>query len=72
MDDCILPVMNTGLRGIDVASSKICDVRGKEGKLIYRGFLIEDLAQNASFEEVCFLLLYESLAMQSLQIYSQR
>ncbi len=61
MDECILPVMDTGLRGIDVASSKICDVKGKEGKLIYRGFLIEDLAQNAGFEEVCFLLLYERL-----------
>jgi citrate synthase len=61
MDDCTLPVMNTGLRGVDVASSKICDVRGKEGKLIYRGFLIEDLARNAGFEEVCFLLLYERL-----------
>ncbi len=60
MDECT-PVLNTGLRGIDVASSKICDVRGKEGKLIYRGFLIEDLSQNVSFEEVCFLLLYERL-----------
>jgi citrate synthase len=60
MDECT-PVLNTGLRGIDVASSKICDVRGKEGKLIYRGFLIEDLAQKVSFEEVCFLLLYERL-----------
>ena len=56
MEDCVLPVMNTGLRGVDVASSKICDVKGKQGKLIYRGFLIEDLAQNAGFEEVCFLL----------------
>ena len=61
MDECILPVMDTGLRGIDVASSKICDVKGKEGKLIYRGFLIEDLARNAGFEEICFLLLYERL-----------
>jgi len=61
MDECNLPVMNTGLRGVDVASSKICDVQGKKGKLIYRGFLIEDLAENASFEEVCFLLLYERL-----------
>ncbi|MEN8211717.1 MAG: citrate/2-methylcitrate synthase [Thermodesulfobacteriota bacterium] len=61
MDECVLSVMDTGLRGIDVASSKICDVKGKEGKLIYRGFLIEDLAQNAGFEEVCFLLLYERL-----------
>ncbi len=61
MDDCTLPVLNTGLRGVDVASSKICDVIGKEGKLIYRGYLIQDLAKKASFEEICFLLLYERL-----------
>ncbi|MEE4363613.1 MAG: citrate/2-methylcitrate synthase [Desulfotignum sp.] len=61
MNDECTPVLNTGLRGIDVASSKICDVRGKEGKLIYRGYLIEDLAENATFEEVSFLLLYERL-----------
>lgn len=61
MDDCTLPTINTGLRGVDVASSKICDVIGKEGKLIYRGFLIQDLAEKASFEEICFLLLYERL-----------
>ncbi|MDD9304117.1 MAG: citrate (Si)-synthase [Desulfobacter sp.] len=56
-----MSVLNTGLRGVDVASSKICDVQGKEGKLIYRGYLIQDLAQRASFEEICFLLLYERL-----------
>ena len=72
MDECILPVKNTGLRGVDVASSKICDVRGKEGKLIYRGFLIEDLARNAGFEEVCFLLLYERLPKkQELEDFNQ-
>lgn len=56
-----MPILNTGLRGIDVASSKICDVRGKEGKLIYRGFPVQDLAKKAGFEEVSFLLLYERL-----------
>ncbi len=72
MDDCNLPVINTGLRGVDVASSKICDVQGKQGKLIYRGFLIEDLARNASFEEVCFLLLYERLPKkQELEDFNQ-
>ncbi|WP_457551534.1 citrate/2-methylcitrate synthase [Desulfobacula sp.] len=71
MDDCILPVMNTGLRGVDVASSKICDVQGKKGKLIYRGYLIEDLAKNAGFEEICFLLLYERLPKkQELEDFS--
>ena len=60
MNEC-MPILNTGLRGVDVASSKICDVKGKEGKLIYRGFLVQDLAKNAGFEEVAFLLLYERL-----------
>jgi citrate synthase len=60
MNEC-MPILNTGLRGIDVASSKICDVRGKEGKLIYRGFPVQDLAKKAGFEEVSFLLLYERL-----------
>ncbi|MCP4761685.1 MAG: hypothetical protein GY870_07885 [archaeon] len=61
MSEGEISILNTGLRGIKVASSKICDVKGKEGKLIYRGFLIEDLAQNITFEEVSFLLLYERL-----------
>jgi len=53
--------INTGLRGLTVASTKISDVRGEEGKLIYRGYLIQDLAANASFEEVAYLLLHEKL-----------
>lgn len=52
---------NTGLRGVVIASTRISDVRGDEGKLIYRGYLVQDLAENASFEEVIYLLLYEKL-----------
>ena len=66
------PVLNTGLRGVDVASSKICDVQGKQGKLIYRGYLIQDLAEKATFEEICFLLLYERLpSKQELKDFSE-
>ncbi len=54
-------VIDTGLRGITVASTRISDVRGDEGKLIYRGYLIQDLAANASFEEVVYLLIHEKL-----------
>lgn len=45
-----------GLAGVVVAESKIGLVNGTEGKLIYSGYKIEDLAENASFEEVVFLL----------------
>lgn len=46
-----------GLKGIIAADSSICLVNGTEGKLLYRGYNIDDLAENATFEEVSFLLL---------------
>ena len=55
------PILNTGLRGFVVAQSRICDVDGANGRLIYRGYLIQDLAKRASFEETAYLLLYEKL-----------
>jgi citrate synthase len=61
MNEECKPILNTGLRGITIASTKISDVRGNEGKLIYRGFLVKDLAEGASFEEVAFLLLHEKM-----------
>lgn len=54
-------IKDTGLRGITVASTRICQVDGKAGKLIYRGYLITDLAEKASYEEVAYLMLYEHL-----------
>ena len=58
--DCT-PVINTGLRGVTVASTKVSDVIGDLGKLIYRGYRVSDLAGKASFEEIVHLLLFESL-----------
>jgi citrate synthase len=55
------PIINTGLRGVTIASTKISDVDGAAGKLIYRGYLAKDLAGNVLFEEVVHLLLYEKL-----------
>jgi citrate synthase len=54
-------VINTGLRGVVVASTKISDVNGDTGKLLYRGYLAKDLAQKATYEEVAHLLLFEKL-----------
>ncbi len=55
------PVLNTGLRGVTIASTKISDVKGSEGKLVYRGYRVKDLAGKISFEEVVYLLLFERL-----------
>ena len=45
-----------GLKGIIAADTKICDVDGDEGKLVYRGYNIHDLAKKSSFEETAYLL----------------
>ncbi|MFC1516789.1 citrate/2-methylcitrate synthase, partial [Thermodesulfobacteriota bacterium] len=60
MDEC-KPILNTGLRGFKVASTKISDVDGAVGKLVYRGYQAKNLAGKVSFEEVVHLLLYERL-----------
>ncbi|MCJ8500977.1 citrate/2-methylcitrate synthase [Desulfatitalea alkaliphila] len=61
MTEACAPTVNTGLRGVTVASTKISDVIGDQGKLIYRGFLVSDLAKNTCFEEIVHLLLFEKL-----------
>ncbi|MBZ0291370.1 MAG: citrate/2-methylcitrate synthase [Anaerolineae bacterium] len=45
-----------GLEGVVVADTITSLVNGVEGKLIYGGYKIEDLAENALFEEVVYLL----------------
>ncbi|HEY3268518.1 MAG TPA: citrate/2-methylcitrate synthase [Armatimonadota bacterium] len=45
-----------GLEGIVAGQSSISNVYGDEGRLIYRGYDIRDLAAHATFEEVVYLL----------------
>ena len=45
-----------GLEGIIAAESSICYIDGQEGILSYQGFNIHTLAENATFEEVIYLL----------------
>src|SRR5690606_22833998 len=52
-----------GLEGIVAASSSISSII--DGVLTYRGIHIDDLAENASYEEVVYLLWYEKLPKQS-------
>jgi citrate synthase len=44
------------LKGVIAAPTAICTIDGAEGRLIYRGYSIEDLAAGATFEEVVYLL----------------
>ncbi|RMH44749.1 MAG: citrate synthase, partial [Deltaproteobacteria bacterium] len=46
-----------GLAGVPAAKSKIGLIDGNAGKLYYRGYPIEQLAEHSDFEEVSYLLL---------------
>lgn len=62
-----------GLAGVVAGQTAICTV-GKEGKgLTYRGYSIHDLAEQACFEEVAYLLIYGKLPSEKeLHDYRQR
>src|SRR5258708_40220800 len=50
-----------GLEGIVAAQTAISLVDGANGRLVYRGYVIADLAEQMSFEEVAHLLWYGKL-----------
>ena len=50
-----------GLEGIVAANSSICYIDGEAGVLAYRGIDIHELAENSTFEEVCYLLWFAKL-----------
>ena len=54
-----------GLEGVVVAEITTSFIDGSEGELIYSGYAIEELAENASFEEVLFLLYNSRLPRRS-------
>lgn len=53
--------VNRGLKGIYFERSGVSKIDGAKGELSYRGYSIHDLAAQASFEEVAYLLLYGEL-----------
>jgi citrate synthase len=50
-----------GLEGVVATTSSICYIDGDKGVLAYRGIDIHDLADNSTFEEVCYLLWFGRL-----------
>ena len=55
-----------GLEGIVAAATQLSDVQGTEGILTYRGYNINDLAANSTFEETVDLLWYGVLPTREL------
>lgn len=56
-----MPVTAKGLEGIVANSTRLSDVLGQEGILVYEGYDINELAGRASYEEVVYLLWYGHL-----------
>lgn len=50
------PIKARGLEGVVALESELSFIDGQEGELVYRGYDIHDLAQEACFEEVVYLL----------------
>lgn len=49
-------VAKAGLEDVVVSTSEICFIDGQQGRLLYRGFDINDLVAHSTFEEVVYLL----------------
>jgi citrate synthase len=46
----------SGLDGIVVAQTALSEVDGERGRLVIRGYTVEDLVERATFEDVCGLM----------------
>ena len=61
MEDTI----HRGLDGVNIDTSEISSIDGQKGELVYRGYDIRELADEASFEEVTYLLWNDDLPTES-------
>src|SRR5881396_1761054 len=59
--DAMSTVNKAGLEDVVVSTSDICFIDGREGRLIYRGYDVDDLAAQSTFEEVVYLLWFGAL-----------
>ncbi len=58
------PLRSRGLEGVIALDTALCYIDGQAGELIYCGYEIDDLARNATFEEVAYLLWHGELPTQ--------
>ena len=55
--------MTEGLDGVVAAATRLSHVDGEAGRLTIAGYAVEDIAPNATFEEVAYLLLHDQLPL---------
>src|SRR3954463_1899924 len=64
------PAYSPGLEGVIAGETAICTV---EGGLSYRGYFVGDLADQCSFDEVAYLLLFGELPTTAqLKAFAER
>jgi len=54
-------IQKAGLEDVVVSTTDICFIDGREGRLVYRGYDMNDLVEHSTFEEVAYLLWYGAL-----------
>ncbi len=59
-----MPEIVKGLKDVYLDTTESSFIDGQVGKLLYRGYDIHDLAEESTFEEVVYLLLYGKLPTQ--------
>ena len=59
--EAVQDAATSGLEGLVVARTELSDVDGARGKLVIRGYDVEQIAGHATFEEVAFLLWHGEL-----------
>lgn len=68
-----LVVLDQSLANTAVCQSRITHVDGKKGILLYRGYPVEELAENSTFVETAYLLIHGELpTAQELSQFSSR
>ena len=66
------PEIRKGLKDVYLDTTTASFIDGEEGKLLYRGYNIHDLAEKSTFEEVIYLLLYGKLpTRQELEAFDR-
>ena len=61
MSERMTDELKHGLEGVLVDESELSDIDGDAGRLIYRGYPIDELSSEATFEEVLYLLWHGEL-----------
>src|SRR5215470_16328911 len=64
MSDAAANPLKAGLEDVVVSTSDICFIDGHKGRLLYRGYDVDDLVAQSTFEEVVYLLWYGRLPSQ--------